>query len=108
MVMSKTSYVPEHSGIEFKQIVDQFKRRGPEHARVARSLVEDPNVLTKDASRLNKTALLRSVNQNPVGRSDFDPTKEDHYVDVPENEKINSRRLEEIFLEFKRCFEHYE
>ena len=106
--MGKKSYIPEHSGIEIKQIVEQFKRRGPEHARVAKSLVEDPDVLTKDASRLNKTALLRSVNKIPVDRPDFDPTNEDHYVDVPENEKINSRRLEDIFLEFKRCFEHYE
>lgn len=106
--MGKRSYIPEHSGLEFQQIVERFKRRSSEHERVARSLVEDPNVLTKDAARLNKTALLRSVNKVPVDRPDFDPTNEDHYEDVPESEKINSRRLEEIFLEFKRCFEHYE
>lgn len=106
--MSRNSYVPEHSGLEFNQIVEQFKRRSPEHERVARSLVEDPNVLTKDSSRLNKTALLRSVNKVPVDRPDFDPTNEDHFEEVPESQKINSRRLDEIFLEFRRCFEHYE
>lgn len=106
--MPKKTYVPEHSGLEFAQIIEQFKERSPEHERIAVALTEDSDVLTKDSSRLNKTALLRSVNKNAVDRPDFDPTNPDHYVEVDESEKINSRRLEELLEEFKRCFEHYE
>jgi hypothetical protein len=99
---------PEHSGYEFNKILEQFMRRSPEHARVAKCLVEDPAVLTKDGSRLNKTALYRAVNMAPIDRPDFDSRNEDHYKEVPETEKINSRRIEDILLEFTRCFEYYE
>lgn len=108
--MKKRTYVPEHNNIEFQQIVEQFKNRGSEHERVAIALTEDPQVLTKDSSRLNKTALLRSINKVPITtikKEKFDPSNEDHYVDVKEEEKINNRRLEELIDEFKRCFEHY-
>lgn len=105
--MAKRTYVPEHSGLEFLQIIEQFKNRGPEHERIATVLTEDSEVLTKDSSRLNKTALLRAINKRPLDRADFDPTNPDHFVEVEEHEKINNRRLEELLEEFKRCFEHY-
>jgi hypothetical protein len=80
----RTGYVPDHSTLEFQDIVDSFSSRSVVHSVFAETLVSEQNVLTKENTRLNKAALLRALNKR-CG-------------------KITGRRMEELLDEFRRCF----
>ena len=52
---------PEMSVLEFHDIAKRFSKRGAEHAALMKAIIEDPDVMTRDTGRINKTKLCKAT-----------------------------------------------
>ena len=52
---------PEMSVLEFHDIAKRFSNRGKEHASLMKAIIEDPDVMTRDTGRINKTKLCKAT-----------------------------------------------
>ncbi len=77
--LSKNTRAPRLSTLEFRDIAMQFGKKSKEHFALLAALVEDPDVMTRDSGRLNKTRLCKRT-------------------------KLKPRRVDELLLEMRRTF----
>ena len=77
--LSANIRVPRLNTLEFRDLATKFGRRSKEHLAMLSALIEDPDVMTRDTGRLNKTRLCKRT-------------------------KLRPRRVDELLLEMRRTF----